>query len=717
MRTELQKGYMLKLPNKACEYEITELLGRGASCFVYLAKYSRDGIAHEVILKEYNPKSLDLDRDDNGELCIPNGCREKFDAGMTRFEQGYKKQATMRLNSDVTNSTTNIQEIHFANHTRYIEMTFSSGVTYRIDGKATDNTLYDFLRRMKSLATVIGYYHQAGYLHLDIKPDNIFAPNSNDGKDVILFDFDSMVEQKAIVYSMHPLSYTKEWAAMEQLNPAKRASICQATDIFSVGEMIFYRIFGRHSALSERRSYSTYEFDHEADIFRNVNPKVFPLLNELLKKTLCNVVKSRYQSADELIDRLGELIKLADPKEPYLVSKTVTPNAFFIGRDRELNDIHKSLQENSRLFLCGIGGIGKSELAKNYATLYKDSYDTVLFATYAGSWLKLITDDSRILIANFEQGEKAESVYFDEKLKKLLTLCDERTLFIVDNLDEDEFTDEEQNYWNDILSLRCKFIFTTRKKTWSDSYPSLEIGVMEQHHSLVELFRHYSTIKDGQQADVDAIIDYVDGHTLAVELIARQIKASFSTPAKMLAKLKERGIAQSGQEKVAANKDNVTNRKNVFGHICTIFDIAKLNEQEKYIMANMSVIPADGIEANLFCKWCGSEDFEAVNELINGGWLDREEDKIMMHPLVAEVVKEKYLANNLGCCDTLFISVLKVMLDLEDADCKSDFKRKLAEENLATFTLFNLARIPSYAKLVKRNGKKIKRIIKKKDWC
>ena len=642
MRKELQNGYKLKLPDRDCEYEIVDLLGRGASCFVYLARYTKNELTHEVILKEYNPKNLDLVRDDNGALCIPNDKRSLFEAGLARFEQGYKKQVNMRLNKELANAISNIQWIHTANHTRYIEMTLFAGVTYHIDAQPTDATLYDFLRRMKSLAAVIGYYHEAGYLHLDIKPDNIFAPKSIDGKEVILFDFDSVIEKDVVASVDIPLSYTREWAAMEQVNPAKRASICEATDIFSVGEIIFYRIFGRHSDLNERRSYSDYSelikkvVMRQDKILCNVNPKVFILLNELLKKTLCNVVKSRYQSADELVEKLDELIKLADPKEPYLISKSVTPNDFFIGRDCELVEIHKKLQESPKLFLSGIGGIGKSELAKNYAVHYKECYDTILFVTYTGSWMMLINDDSRIQIANFERydGEK-EPEYCTRKLHMLAKICDERTLFIIDNLNEDEFYDEEQKRWESILGLNCKFIFTTRIGDWN--YPNITVSTLEQYQDMIDLYENYCEIGDSQLPIVESIVNYVEGHTLTIELIAKLIKTNHLSPKTVLEKLNAYGIAQSGKAKVVMDKDNARRRKTPFDHICAIFDMSQLSAAQLYIMANMSLIPLDGIKLVRLRGLCELENFDALNRLIANGWLNQVESIIKMHPVIAEV--------------------------------------------------------------------------------
>ena len=671
MRTALQKGYKLKLPNKVCEYEITKLLGKGASCFVYLARYIDNGISYEVILKEYHPQSLNLARDDFGALYIPDDCQTKFDEEIKRFEQAYKKQATLRLNSDLTNSTTNIQGIHFANKTLYIEMTLSAGATYRIENQATDSTLYDFLRRMRSLATVVGYYHKAGYLHLDIKPDNIFAPKSNDGKDVILFDFDSMVEQSSIMNPATVLSYTKEWAAMEQLNSAKRSSICTATDIFSIGEIIFYRIFGRHSNLNERRSYSTYTFDYETDIFRNMNPKVFSLLNVLLKKTLCNVVKNRYQSTEELIDKLNEILNFADTKKPYLINKAIMANEFFIGRNQELSLIHEKLLENSKIFLTGIGGIGKSELAKNYAIRYKDSYDTILFTTYHGNWMMLINNDNHIQIANFERYEGEEEVeYCIRKFSKLNELCDDRTLFIIDNLNEDEFFDEEQERWESILSLNCKIIFTTRIQDWN--YSQITLGPFSQPQDLLALYGHYCTISTDQQSVVETMIDYVDKHTLTIELIAKFITTSQLSPEIVLEKLTGYGVAKTGNNKVIMDKDNVRRRKTPFDHIYAIFDMTQLSDSQLYIMANMALIPSDGIELARLKEWCELENLDEINQLTVNGWLNRLENIIKVHPIISEVALKFCTKSNPERCQTMLEKQAKY-LEIYDLQNYSNF--------------------------------------------
>jgi MoxR-like ATPase len=49
----------------------------------------------------------------------------------------------------------------------------------------------------------------------------------------------------------------------------------------------------------------------------------------------------------------------------------------FVGREEELEDIHAKLQEGQGVIVCaveGMGGVGKTELALQYATRYQQEY-------------------------------------------------------------------------------------------------------------------------------------------------------------------------------------------------------------------------------------------------------------------------------------------------------------------------------------------------------
>lgn len=633
MNRYLENGYKFEVEEKRGSFEIKETVGRGASCVVYRADFTDEkGIVTEHILKEYNPKSIELFREETGKLTVENeDDGETFTTGAERFASGYEKQLSIRRIAELKNATSNIQAIYRANGTQYIDMTCFNGQSYN---RVKEKSLYDLLRRMKALIEVVSNYHKAGFLHLDIKPENIYAVPET-AEFLMLFDFDSVVE-KSNIGSNSVLSYTMSWAAPEQIN-RMHSKICEATDLFAVGEILFYQTMGRHSDTKERRSFAEYQFDYDSAIFENVNPKVYPLLSEVFHKTICTAVDKRFQSAEELLSALENIIALADPKALFIKSSLPEPQSFFVGREKEIEEIHNRLENNRILFVSGVGGIGKSELVKQYAKKYKNEYDAVIFAPYVSDMNMFIADDTAVPVYNLFKypAEKTEE-YMQRKWRKLKELCDEGTLIIVDNLDRDDDPD-----LNKLLELGCKLIITTRVDFSDYSYEQLDVRTLENREAINAIFNEYykKPLDETAKGFVREIIDIVDGHTMTVELLAKQMMAGRITPEKMLSKLRDGGIGDSGKEKVLTGKDGVRSALRAYEHIRALFDVSDLSEDEVYILANLSLFPHTGVPAELFHDWCELDGYDDINELVHTGWVrcDKEKDFISLHPVIKEI--------------------------------------------------------------------------------
>lgn len=629
-------GFKFSVKERVGEFTIRELIGQGASCAVYRADFVDEyGNRTEHLLKEYNPKQINLFRDESGALHLEReNDSASFEAGLHHFRAGYVKQLKIRRLAELKNSTSNIQGIYHVNNTQYIDMICFNGRTY---DKVREKSVYDLLRRIKAVAQVVGNYHKAGYLHLDIKPQNIYTiPETCEI--VMLFDFDSVIEKTRIKYE-RILSYTKSWAAPEQLLPDKHERICEATDLFAIGEMIFHQLMGRHSTREERRSFAKYNFNYQSSIFENVDSKVLCLLEELLHHTICGLAKKRYQSADELIEKLDTIIEYANPSKPYLKSNLPAMQDFFLGRDQEISDIHRKLHENSILFISGIGGIGKSELAKRYADKHRDDYDTIIFAPYINEIEILLQDDNAIPLNNFHSypEEKPED-YRARRFRKLQELFDERTLLIVDNLDCADDPGIQK-----LLDLNCNILITTRMDFSEYGFgQQLIVDALDDHKNIRAIFdKHYSKpLSKEDDHCVEQIIKQVMGHTMTVELLAKQMMAGRVSPGKMLERIQKSGLCDTGKEKVCSGKDGVLLTKNTYGHIQTLFSLSKLEDEELYILINLSLIPFSGISTELFHDWCELQDYETVNKLIREGWIqfDSIRDIVSLHPIIGEVL-------------------------------------------------------------------------------
>ena len=109
-------------------------------------------------------------------------------------------------------------------------------------------------------------------------------------------------------------------------------------------------------------------------------------------------------------------------------SEVPKPCRHFIGRDKELEELYTMLEENRHVFLCGIAGIGKSELAKAYAKRYIKQYTNILYVEYTGNLHQDITDMDFI----DDLPESTEQERFQRHNRFLRSLKSD-TLLIIDN--------------------------------------------------------------------------------------------------------------------------------------------------------------------------------------------------------------------------------------------------------------------------------------------
>ena len=351
-----------------------------------------------------------------------------------------------------------------------------------------------------------------------------------------------------------------------------------------------------------------------------------------------------YARIDELVGHINSLLgretfsvhteKSAVPAAPSYKLRPKLPQArdVFFGREDLLQGIENVFsQGKNALFLEGIGGIGKSELAKQYAIRYREEYDTVVFATYTTSLEKLMSDATSIVIEGVEPTqEETEGEFFDRKLKILHSITDPRTLIIVDNFDVD--TDPRLQ---EFLSGRCRVIFTTRNA--HPGYATLKVEAIRDKAVLTDIFeQNYGmTLDADERGPVEEIFELVEYHTYAVELIAKQMAASFLTAGEMLELLRRGGMETSGQEMVSGRNDY----RSAFGHICNLFSIGRLSQEEQRLMRYLSLTGTRGIPAARFKEWAELETMDSINALLRKSWVRREAGgRISLHPLVREAM-------------------------------------------------------------------------------
>ena len=175
--------------------------------------------------------------------------------------------------------------------------------------------------------------------------------------------------------------------------------------------------------------------------------------------------------AEEIRNVIGEINKDTKAIEPYAVTEellstpNIIPKSIFYGREDVLEEIHNRFQNSGNvLFLYGIGGIGKTQIAKQYAKMHKNDYDTIIYATYNGSIKDEIMTETPFTIEpavnryTLSDGTKeSDEAFFNRKLEKIQKISTERTLIILDNFDVEE--DENLPL---LMNGRYRLLITTR---------------------------------------------------------------------------------------------------------------------------------------------------------------------------------------------------------------------------------------------------------------
>ena len=704
------------LPDRTLElagkkYRLVGNAGGGGSSIVYLAEPYDAASSTYVMIKELFPQQCCIIRAENdanpAQIVIPPDYQPLFDSIKKRAQDEPKTVAILRndrtgfsdderILSGKSNNPwiLNYSEPIEANGTLYTVIDTKSGKTLKSlidDGFFSDKSVDSICDLVLMILDALEYIHALNYLHLDIAPDNILVPEYISGFErlvhIHLIDYNSALSYSCgsdavIVPEGWISSCKKGYSAPELYDPDTYDNdVCFATDLYSVAAIFFELIVGKRPEETTRGSYSTWKLTNESGKLEGASNRLVDAVNSFLLKGISITPECRFPNVGAMRDAINSIRKI---KASTLL--LTTPNLSHIkvfGREKELQEIDEKLRRDSNVvFIEGMGGIGKSELARKYPcdARYKGRYDIVQLWQFDGRSLKSTIASRACDVEGFDY-EYYKSIYQPDEIEEYIYLkkseilrnCDERTLIIIDN-----FNAGSDDLLSELLTLRCRFIITTRN-SFSEIYGAdciLPLTRFSKTGDLLDLFyNHYTKRINHSEATEQAVIDIIEivnGHTITVELIAKTLDSGIITPTDMLTKLKS-GLNVHVKKKVMLNKDGKQVEEEMYEHIRNVLDISGVCESKtsKEILMNMSLIPYCGINKKLFLDWIECDDYDEVDNLIKKSWLreDKTNDLISLHPVVSDVVCSALQPNSEKCENLVnsFIFCFEYASDLKNA--------------------------------------------------
>ena len=702
------------------EYKILDTKGKGASCVVYLAENCTN--KRIVLIKELYPINLGIFRDKENNLIVPNSFCEHFKFYKHKLCEAYKLQLEFHNSDETGNYTSDAETMVEAYSTLYVIMNKVVGSSY---DKVVPENITDVLEVCKSVATVIGFYHKKGYLHLDIKPDNIYVLKETN-QIINLFDFDT-VKSKSDLENGNYIASTNKISAPEitkaeidEFTGKYLQEVDERADIYAIGHILFEKVMERNAIKSDTILGKKFNLT-KTRLLENSSPQLREKIQEIFQHTVVRMKSERYSNTDELIKALDQALEIATEEEKgYLIDNNITvttSNSYYISRKDKLSEIRQHLENYHIAYLYGIGGIGKSETAREYAEEYRDSYTTIQLSIYSGdlkaliAGLKFSSDDK-----TGDYFEKDINIRYETKLSLLskAMINNERTLLIIDNYNVEPDSDEYKRnveVMKDLKKLHIHILFTTRTLP-NDDKTKIDVEEFSKEELRHMFFAINPKDKDKEErvAQVDELIETAYRHTLTVDLVAHQTAKIEGYGKKTLSDyikvLKESGINSGINVAVYNNKDDNEKSDIIFEHIRALFNLTALTEKEKYIMVNACLLPLSGMPVVEFESFIDLENYpnsksndgwgedSTISNLVKSGWIKRingEVSKITLHPIVSEVtvnelkpgitedkcknfcdsVSELIDKNNLKSVDTykdIFVSSADTLIKNKDRD-------------------------------------------------
>lgn len=645
-RIALKKQSVLRLPDLKA-YTILQEIGRGASCIVYDAQYiSSTGQPRPVRIKECYPYAIPVTRQDSGQLCVAEQDATEFEEAESLFRNAFQVNGYLMNETGLTNSVAHMYDLYEANNTLYVVMDYQTGNSY---DKLTDSSPKQAIQRIRSVATVLQKYHDAGYLYLDMKPENILLLPETDEL-VALFDFDSTVKKQDLREGKCcRISYSPNYCAPE-LMQYRLERINEKTDIYSVGVMLFVRLFDRTPTIEECRHNAKFDMDQLKETYATYPPRFFTQLANFFHHTMVSTQSMRCDSMQQVVDLLTNLMEVCVPDAVYVRDNFTYHNSCFVGREEELETIHEYFQESHVVFLHGVGGIGKTELANRYIHTHRADLQTVVAVRFSGSIRQTLLNEVKLEHFKREENEK-DDAYFKRLLEQMKCCLTPDDLFLLDNFDVEKDDDLET-----LLQCQCKFLITTREDYRDYDYRQMDVGAMKDRSTLQSLFGYYNDTEytEDQWDTLYRLFGFVDFHTMMIALLAKYLRITQESPYELYRKMrKAEGLTELDDTNIKQRKDRQLRPQSVGRHLLTLFDLSGFTEPEKTLLRSLSLLGELAIDQDAFLNWIGMADEETCAEaLVRHGWIQKYDNKIMLHQIILDLVYN-HLAPNAEHCNQL----------------------------------------------------------------
>jgi serine/threonine protein kinase len=351
------------------------------------------------------------------------------------------------------------------------------------------------------LAELIRKYHENGYLYVDISPKNVIYIEEGSAKSIRLFDFDTVRKKDEIYKSGKIVGCTYDsknrsdyYASPEVVNCINGIgsikNVDEKSDLYSIIAILFSKVMGRapDSTIDGTRI-TRWNYENNT-LVKECPPEIEKQLSKIFRKSLASRKENRWD-IEKLINNIKKAIEICEAKEWIADQNIRVTTEYYIERKDKEKEIKKALKGKNIVFICGVSGYGKSELARSYCENNRNLYSTVNLIPYDTNLMKTIAS----IEVNSNKLDLHKSMTDKEKCErnlKLIRASGGNLLLIIDNANTNLFSNENMKVFRELRLIdNFDIIITTNKPVTQDA---IKIEISAQDYCTKELIDMFSSI-------------------------------------------------------------------------------------------------------------------------------------------------------------------------------------------------------------------------------
>lgn len=320
-------------------------------------------------------------------------------------------------------------------------------------------------------------------------------------------------------------------------------------------------------------------------------------------------------------------------KNTELCSAPLTARHFF-GRERELFELREMLAQGGRYLVNGIGGIGKTELMRQFIKCCMEErlVDYICTIQYENS-----LEDSLIKAFPDVRGIDRET-NFREALARIRVHAGEGILIVIDNMN----CGQKEQGWEALCELPAT-VFVTSRQQKLEGFKTYRIeSVGKEACALVFRDNYQRSLSEEDREALERMTDReVWQHTLTLRLLGCVARTRSWTVPELLERLEkgEPPISLEGQDGYAGLQQ-IYRRTYAF---------SGLKKSMNRLLRMIAALPYESYGKSFAENYLqgfledGADMGESLEKLWEGGWLEKRGGGYSMHPFIAECMLAKPL--------------------------------------------------------------------------